>query len=414
MQRQLKDTFLRSVKPPASGRLEFSDTKTTGLEFRITAAGARSWSFRYRSPIKEGKPVQRAAIGTYPATPLKKAREQAGVMRGLVEAGRDPIEEQKTANAGTFGRLAERFMAEHSRRHKRSHKADDRNLRLHVLPRWKDRAVSSIKRRDVIELVEGVVAAGKPVAANRVQALISTIFTFGMDAADLEANPCHRLRRRGVETAGTRVLSDDEIRLFWHGVVGPDWPRRIGLGLRLALLTAARVGEVAGMCRSELERTGERSRAAWVIPGTRTKNSKPHVIPLSPLALETVLHLLDMIGPAEQFLFPPRHGDAPMDGNRLTKAMEHFGTAQTWQQPERPTPHDLRRTVETRMAELRIPKETRDRCLNHIPGDVGSKHYNQYDYFGEKSEAFVRWAAVIKSIVSGSSAAIVPIATVLR
>jgi len=78
----------------------------------------------------------------------------------------------------------------------------------------------------------------------------------------------------------------------------------------------------------------------------------------------------------------------------------------TWR-IEAPTPHDLRRTVETRMAELRIPKEIRDRCLNHIPGDVGSKHYNRHDYADEKRDAFNRWATAITSIVEGSSGAAV-------
>jgi len=60
----------------------------------------------------------------------------------------------------------------------------------------------------------------------------------------------------------------------------------------LALLTGARVSEIAGICRAELENIGERSRAAWIIPGTRTKNRREHLIPLAPLAADIVLELL--------------------------------------------------------------------------------------------------------------------------
>ena len=62
-----------------------------------------------------------------------------------------------------------------------------------------------VRRADVIELVEGIVTAGKPVLANRVQSLISSIFSFALDADLLSANPCARLRKRGEETAGTRA-----------------------------------------------------------------------------------------------------------------------------------------------------------------------------------------------------------------
>jgi integrase len=85
--------------------------------------------------------------------------------------------------------------------------------------------------------------------------------------------------------------------------------------------------------------------------------------------------------------------------------------ARTWRL-DRPTPHDLRRTVETRLAELRIPKEIRDRVLNHIPTDVGSKHYNKHDYADEKREALNRWGIALDAIIDRSTAVVIPFAVV--
>ena len=77
----------------------------------------------------------------------------------------------------------------------------------------------------MIELVEGLVRAGTPTLANRVHSLVSTIFTFGMDAALIEANPCHRLRKRGVETAGRRVLLlSDPTRRHAHAIASQWLP----------------------------------------------------------------------------------------------------------------------------------------------------------------------------------------------
>jgi integrase len=353
-------------------------------------------------------------------------------MRGDINGGSNPVDckRQERAGARSFGILASRYVAEHSRRRKRSHAADERNLRKHVLPRWQDRLYASIKRGDVIELVEGLVAAGKPTLANRVQSLVSSIFSFGLDAGLIEAHPCYRLRKRGTENVGQRVLSDLEIQLLWHGIIDTAKARRTGLGLRLALLTGARVGEIAGLCRAELHLDNP-TCAVWIIPGTRTKNGRDHLIPLPALARHVILDLLGMIGPAEQFLFPTRslRRAGPMRGNSLTQAMTYFSarvaatrsreigdsasvTATTTDPIESwkalpPTPHDLRRTLGTRLAELRVHKEIRDRVLNHIPSDVGSKHYNVHDYSDEKRDALERWASVVTSIIEAPTGAAV-------
>jgi integrase len=425
VQRPLTDAFVRSVKPPESGRLEISDMRCTGLALRITPNGVKSWAFRFRDRTT-GRPG-RATIGQYPAVGLTAARASADAMRREVANGINPAarkqHDRATAGAKAFGALAERYLVEHARRHKRSYEGDERNLRKHVLPRWQNRPYASIKRGDVIELVEGLVTAGTPTLANRVQSLVSTVFTFALDAGLVEFNPCHRLRKRGVENVGRRVLSDDEIRLFWNGIVEPSPARGVGLGLRLALLTSARIGEVAGLARAELEHLTDASRSAWVIPGTRTKNGKDHLIPLPTLARETILDLLAMLESGEQYLFPTRsvRRRGPIRPNSFSHGMASFGARlggggdaiRTWR-AEPPTAHDLRRTVGTRLAELRIPKEIRDRVLNHIPADVGSRHYNLHDFADEKREALARWEAALAAILHGPSATVVPIVPVRK
>ena len=257
MRKALTDVYLRSVAPPAAGRLDIIDLKTTGLSFRITASGARSWNFRFRDP--KSARTTRATIGPYPTVPLAKARKQAEALRRQIAGGENPIErnrrEREHADTKTFAALADRYLREHARRHKRSADADDRNLRLHVLPKWRNRRYDEIGRADVIELVEGLVTAGKPTLANRVQALISGVFGFAMDADLVKGNPCARLRRRGAENVGRRVLADDELRLFWPSIVLAPVSRRVGLALRLVLLSGARPGEVAGMSRAEIEKS---------------------------------------------------------------------------------------------------------------------------------------------------------------
>ena len=273
-------------------------------------------------------------LGPYPDIGLGRAREQANAMRGTVAAGGDPAQHRREERGGakTFGALADRYLKEHADRHKRpaSAAADRRNLRKHVLPKWQNRPHAAIRRADVIALVEGIIATGKQTLANRVQALISKIFSFAIDASLRDDHPCHRLKKRGAENVGRRVLSDAEMRLFWNGIVRPvtshDRSHRTGLGLRLALLTGCRVSEIAGISRTELQDIESPADAVWLIPGERTKNKHDHLVPLAPLARGVVLELLEMISPPEQFLLPTRSSRraGPIAGNALTDAMAYF------------------------------------------------------------------------------------------
>jgi integrase len=406
MRKALTDAFIRNLTPPATGRLEAPDLRTIGLSFRITANGARSWCFRFRDP-RSGKST-RATIGEYPTVSLGEARARADAMRRQVAGGENPVElkrrERDAAMRKTFQALAGRYLDEHARRHKRSADADERNLRLHVLPQWRNRRFDEIGRADVIELVEGLVTSGKPTLANRVQALISSIFSFAMDADLVKGNPCARLRRRGVETIGRRVLSDDELRLFWSMIVQKPVSRRVGLALRLILLTGCRPGEAAGIARAEIENIKDPGRARWLVPAARSKNGRPHLVPLSEPARQTVLSALELISDDDQYLFPsPAVKDAPITEHALPVAMARFTenldpTAKSWRS-EPPTPHDLRRTVATRLAELRVAKEDRDAVLNHTSADVGKRHYDLYDREREKRRALELWAATLTAIL---------------
>ena len=223
MQLILTDTLLKALAPVAGIRLERSDARCSGLTFRVTERGVKSWSFRFRDR-RTGR-LQRATLGRYPDVSLAQARARADELRGRVAAELNPLEERRRereeAASRTFGAVAERYLNEHARRKKRSAEGDARILRLHILPRWQKRRFDQITRADVIALVERLIADGKDALANRTQALVSTIFTFGIDAGLAVANPCARLRRRGAERARDRVLTDAEIRILWDGGFGP-------------------------------------------------------------------------------------------------------------------------------------------------------------------------------------------------
>jgi Arm DNA-binding domain len=67
---KLTDRFLTSRKPPASGRVTYTDATVPGLTFRVSAStvsnaeGRRDWLLRYRP---RGQTQKAASLGAYPA-----------------------------------------------------------------------------------------------------------------------------------------------------------------------------------------------------------------------------------------------------------------------------------------------------------------------------------------------------------
>jgi hypothetical protein len=164
--RQILTDAACKTKPPRNGRLEIADLRQAGLVLRITANGARSFAFRFRHP--HTRKTLRATIGSYPQVSLEVARKRAREMAAEVGAGKNPIDskraEREAAPTRTFQALADRYLKEHAERHKRPRSAEEdrRNLAVHVLPRWAKRDFRTIRRADVIELIEAIVSANCP------------------------------------------------------------------------------------------------------------------------------------------------------------------------------------------------------------------------------------------------------------
>ena len=94
---------------------------------------------------------------------------------------------------------------------------------------------------------------------------------------------------------------------------------------------------------------------------------------------------------------------------RLGASLKGDSDAERSWRAERPTPHDLRRTFNSRMAALGVPQEIRAQLLNHAPASIEGRHYDQHNYFDEKRRALVQWDTALAGILSDRPGAVVPI-----
>ncbi len=387
---KLTDRTVKSLVATDGKRVEIMDEEASGLCLRVTPNGVRSWSFLFRprgSPTKK-----RYGIGDYPAWSLKDAREEALRLRRAVQEGRDPVVDRKrAADELTLAKVLERFVAGARKRGLRSADDYDALLKRRVVPKLGGRKASDIQRADVANLLDEI-AVEAPVTANRVQAVLSSAFTWAMNDGLVPANPILRLSKRTKEEAKERVLTADEIRNLWLALdeMAPAYRDT----LRLILLTGQRPGECAGITAEEIDL----EKALWIIPAARAKNKRLHAVPLVGEALTIVKGLAHgrKRGP---LIVTPR--GAELTPQNLAKAFERIpeGTLDT-----DATPHDLRRTAATLLAGMGIDRLHVAAVLNHASttkATVTGAVYDQHSYLPEKRRALEALASEIERIVSG-------------
>ena len=151
-----------------------------------------------------------------------------------------------------------------------------------VLPLWGNRDIGTITKRDVRELVEGMVDRGVPIMANRVHAYLRRMFKWAAGRDIIEVNPAASVEKPTREVSRDRVLSDDELAAVWRAASG-----RPGAAIKLLILTAARRDEVFGLRWSEVDLDG----AAIRLPAERNKGGAAKVVTLSPAAVELLREL---------------------------------------------------------------------------------------------------------------------------
>jgi integrase len=204
-----------------------------------------------------------------------------------------------------------------------------------------------------------------------------------------EANPIIGTLKPQDAEPRSRVLSDAELAAIWRAC-GDDAYGRV---IKLLILTGTRRGEVGGMRWSELDL----DRGLWSIPPQRTKNKKPHQLPLMPLALDVITGVPRRLG--RDHLFGTRSAVGLRHWHAKIELDRRLGAAVgPWRV------HDVRRTVATRMADLGVMPHVIEAVLNHYSGHRGGVAgiYNRSSYERDVRAALALWADHIRSIVDGS------------
>ena len=386
--RTLDAKFVENLKPPQSGVKEYWDAATPGFGLRVYAPSARagrgtkSWCLMARIRGKQ----KRIKLGRYPAVKLKDARQKASDIKDAIDRGEDPTENKTTPyDEITFGSIAETYIERECSNLVRGGDLES-VIRRRLLPKWKNKRFVDLRGSHAIALTDALIDAGYAAAANNLHGTIVRIGRWAKAKDMIEFSPFSDMEFPAPKVERDRVLTPAEIRALW-----PVWDVEgdpFGHFQKMLLLTMQRRCEVSGMKPNEIDF----EKKIWTVPGTRTKNKLPVMVPLSQMALDILEEMPECED--DEFLFSTTGGEKPISGfSKNKKRTDKASKVTDWRL------HDLRRTGRTGLARLRVPEVVAERVLNHVERNSLKRIYDQYGYLEEKTEAMDKWAVELTTIL---------------
>ncbi len=341
-------------------------------------------------------------LGSYPSMPLSKAREVFNRdFADMIQRGRS-IKVAGDTRPGTVADLFEAYVQYLKEASKPSWKEAEKGLNKIADTLGRNRQAREIEPDEVADVIRPIYERGARAMADHVRSYIRSAYSWGMKSEhDYRTTSPRRFRlaynpAAGIPTepknVGNRWLDEEEFLQLYRWLECPDTPVHppYTRAVRILMLTGQRVEEIA---RLHVDQWDARER---IIDWSKTKNGKPHAIPVPQLAVE----LIESIKPnAHGWFFP-----SAMDPSKPVSAGTLYSFM--WRQRDRGvipfvTNRDLRRTWKTLAGKAGVSKEIRDRLQNHTLQDVSSKSYDRWNYLPEKRAGMKKWNTFMTTLLRG-------------
>jgi integrase len=388
---ELTDLMLRRLVEAAREekrpRYAIWDKRQEHLALRVAPTGRLVWNFVYQHHGQS----RWHKFGLFPNIGVADARKLCRKLIVQVDDGGDPqADRMAQRKQGTVEELIPDYVMDRKNGpHGKAWKQTERLLLNHVQPSWGKLRPGEVRDSDMQSLLRKY--AGKPAMQNAVHNAASAFLTWTKGESKL-----NKLKPR------ERNLSEAELAAWWARFEAAGIP---GRALQVLLLTGQRPIEVTRMRTEHIDKDGwweqpgqPEEKTNW--PGV--KNKKDHRVFLSEAA-RAIIEGLKTNG----FVFTGPTGVGAV--RSLDRAMREISKqlAESGIQPARP--HDLRRTFTTIASSLNFSTELVNRIQNHLPTDIGSVHYNKYDYAKERAAAMAAVANRIMAMLGhGESNVVAP------
>ena len=403
---RLTDTEIRAAKPYVKPYKLFDGG---GLYLLINPDGSRWWRFKYRYGGKE----KLLALGTYPDTGLKRARDRHGEARDLLGDGIDPSAAKQAEKltradraAGAFEVVALEWHAKQSGTWSPDYATKElRQLKKHVFPRIGAKPFRELTSRDLLDVLQRLEAKGRLETAHRVRRSLGAICRYAVvtHRADVDASAALKGALAPVPNNHFASITDpkevgDLIRAI-RVYKGSDVTR---LALQLAALFFVRPGELRAARWEEFSfgltdpppgTKPSHPEPQWRIPAERTKMRELHIVPLARQAVAILRELHAHTGP-HGYLFPSIRGRGrPMSENTINAALRGLGYGK-----DEMTGHGFRHMASTLLHERGYRSEMIERQLSHGDRNSVRARYNFAEYLPERRRMMQEWADYLDAL----------------
>ena len=250
---RLTKSRIDKLKPDPDGEFFAWCTDPRRFGVRVSPTGRKTFMIQYG---RDGR-TRRYSIGTLGRLTVDQARARAKELFADIAKGADPSRDRKNRRkASTVSELADRYLEEHARQHKRpsSIRADEGNITKLVKAKLGRIRVEELTRQEIAEFHRGM--RGTPTAANRCLALLGKMLSCAQLWGMREDNPARGIPRF-KEKRRSRFLSESEFARLGSAlkqaeIEGIEDPYMIA-AIRLLAFSGFRLGEVLGLQWSDVD-----------------------------------------------------------------------------------------------------------------------------------------------------------------
>ncbi|HEV2555261.1 MAG TPA: integrase arm-type DNA-binding domain-containing protein [Bosea sp. (in: a-proteobacteria)] len=365
-----------------------------GLYLVIDKSGARRWLFLFRW---QGK-LKEMGLGGLSVVGLADARAKASEARRSLDAGENPIEARRKAEAAreavqTFGAFVDALLPTITKTFRNAkHRAQWKSTLDTHAAKLRPMRLDAIETTDVLATLKPIWQA-KPETASRLRGRIEHVLAAataeGLRTGDNPARWRNHLDKllpkRGKLTRGHHAaMPYTAVPAFIA-----DLREREAIAARaleFAILCASRSGEVLGARWSEVDL----AEKVWTIPAERMKNGKPHRVPLTTRALAILADMKE--GKRGEHVFPGAKAKRPLSSHALLMLMRRT-TAKEF------TPHGFRSSFRDWAGETtNFPRDVVEMALAHTVGDATERAYRRGDALEKRRKLLEAWARFVSTV----------------
>ena len=368
-----------------------------GLYLLLHPNKSKYWRMKYRFAGRE----KTLSFGVFPEVSLADARIRRDEAKRLIREGKDPSHEKKKnkhglkeAHNNTLEVVTLEWLAMRKNELSPSYYEDVKNaLKNHILPFLGDRPISSISSSEVLEVLKKLEFQNKNEAANRLRQRLSNIFSYACLAGRCEVNPLENLKGTlaSPKKEKQKALDKKDLPEFLKKLDNYGGELITKCGIWIVLYTLARTSEIRKAVWDEFDLDCE--KPVWVIPGSRMKMNRDHVIPLSGQAL-AVFEDLKQFSKGDPFIFHQLNNfRKPISENAMLFGLYRMGYK------NKASIHGFRATASTIMNEEKIRPDVIEKLLAHESSNKVRAAYNRYEYLDERREALQWWADYLDDII---------------